>query len=121
MNQNTNHKIESTFDDTLTTDVLEQREYERLLAVQDLEEEYERLKALFGLDSGCWDMLHLNFSRCAFCPKNQASFIAEYLLWQEFVEKAKAVGFIYYFGIDKFLEEYKEAVHSRVHIDSEEG
>lgn len=87
---------------------------------KELEKEYNLLKALFGLDSRCWDMLHIKFSHCAFCPKNQANLIAEYLIWEEFTKRAKEVGFIYYWGIDEFLSQYEKAVHSRVKIDSEE-
>ena len=31
-------------------------------------------------------------------------------MWETFTEKAKANDFTYYFGIDKFLEEYKVPV-----------
>lgn len=86
---------------------------------QELEEEYEHLKALFGLNRG-WDQIHLNFSPWMFCPANQRSLIAEYLIWEEFVERAKEYNLSYYRGIDKFLKEYKEAVYNRVHIDPED-
>lgn len=86
---------------------------------QELEEEYQQLKAIFGIGRG-WDQIHLNYSRYVFCPANQRSLIAEYLIWEDFVERAKKHDVHYYIGIDKFLEEYKRAVYLRVHIDPEE-
>lgn len=87
---------------------------------QILEENYSRLKAIFGVESRGWDEIHLNFSRWIFCPANQRTLIAEYLMWEEFVEDAKKHNFVYYWGIDKFLEEYKRAVYRRVKIDEED-
>lgn len=86
----------------------------------ELIEEYKHLKAIFGLNRS-WDQIHLNYSHYMFCPANQRALIAEYLIWEEFVAHAKKHNVPYYMGIDKFLKEYKEAVYSRVHIDSEEG
>ena len=79
---------------------------------QEIEEEYEQLKKFYGLDSRCWDMLHMNFSWYAFCSANRKSFISEYLAWEGFVERAKKYDVVYYFGIDTFLKEYKNAVYS---------
>ena len=86
---------------------------------QLLAEEYSHLLALFGVESRGWDEIHLNFSHYIFCPANQRNLIAEYLIWEEFVERAKKYNFVYYWGIDKFLKEYKNAVYSRVKIDAE--
>lgn len=79
---------------------------------QEIEEEYEQLKKLYGLNSSCWDMLHTHYSYYAFCPANRKSFISEYLAWEDFVEKAKKYDVVYYWGIDTFLKEYKKAVYS---------
>lgn len=95
---------------------------ERLKARRkSLEEEYLQLNSIFGTGSRGWNDIHCNFSRYAFCPANQPGLIAEYLIWEDFVKRAKKIGFIYYWGIDEFLKQYDRAVHSRVKIDSEEG
>lgn len=78
--------------------------------------EYKALSQLYGLNH-VWDMIHYNFSPYIFCKENRASLIAEYLTWQDFVERAKKAGFIYYCGIDIFLKEYKRAVESCVNLD----
>lgn len=77
-----------------------------------VQDEYIQLTKLYGLNSRTWDMLHLNYSRYAFCPANRKSFISEYLAWEDFVKRAKKYDLAYYFGIDTFLEEYKNAVYS---------
>ena len=79
---------------------------------QAVEKEYEQLKELYSLDSRCWDMLHIHYSHCAFCSANRKSFISEYLAWEDFVERAKKYDVVYYWGIDTFLKEYKNAVYS---------
>ena len=79
---------------------------------QEIEEEYELLKKFYGLSSRCWDMLHTHYSHYAFCPANRKSFISEYLVWEDFVERAKKYDVVYYYGIDTFLKEYKKAVYS---------
>ena len=39
--------------------------------------------------------------------------VGEYLVWEEFVEEAKKFDVVYYYyGIDLFLKEYKNAVYS---------
>lgn len=80
--------------------------------VREIEEEYEQLIEIFCLNSRCWDMLHLNYSWYAFCPANRKHFISEYLMWENFVGRAKKYDVAYYFGIDTFLKEYKKAVYS---------
>lgn len=87
---------------------------------QLIKEEYEHLKALYGIGSRGWSEIHQNFSRYAFCPGNQRSLIAEYFIWEDFVERAKKYDVPYYMGIDTFLEEYKKAVYSHVKIDEED-
>ena len=79
---------------------------------QAIEEEYEQLTKLYGLNSRCWDMLRTHYSPYAFCPANRKSFISEYLVWEDFVERAKKYDVAYYCGIDDFLKEYKNAVYS---------
>ena len=79
---------------------------------QEVEEEYKQLKKFYGLNSSCWNMLHTHYSHYAFCPANRKSFISEYLAWEGFVERAKKYDVVYYFGIDTFLKEYKNAVYS---------
>ena len=79
---------------------------------QKVEEEYEQLTKLYGLNSSCWDMLHIHYSQHTFCPANRKSFILEYLTWENFVERAKKYDVAYYWGIDTFLKEYKNAVYS---------
>lgn len=71
-----------------------------------------QLKELYGIQSSGWSMLHERFNRYVFCEANRKSLIAEYLMWEEFVEDAKKLGVIYYYGIDLFLKEYKNAVYS---------
>ena len=61
-------------------------------------------------------MLHERFNPYVFCDANKKSFIAEYLIWEEFVEYAKKLGFTYYYGIDTFLREYKKAVYSCINL-----
>ena len=79
---------------------------------QEVEEEYKQLKKFYGLNSSCWDMLHTHYSHYAFCPANRKSFISEYLVWEDFVKRAKKYDVVYYYGIDDFLKEYKKAVYS---------
>lgn len=79
---------------------------------QAVKKEYKQLKELYGLNSSCWDMLHTHYSHYAFCSANRKSFISEYLAWEDFVERAKKYDVTYYYGIDDFLKEYKNAVYS---------
>ena len=84
-----------------------------------LAKEYDHIFSIFGIGGRCWDELHFRPNCYAFCPANQKSFIAEYLILEEFVERAKKVDFVYYWGIDKFLEAYHDVVYKRVKIDEE--
>lgn len=43
---------------------------------------------------------------------NQVVGLCYILMWEEFVEDAKKLGVVYYYGIDLFLKEYKNAVYS---------
>jgi hypothetical protein len=52
-----------------------------------------------------------------FCKENRLNIIGEYLVWKDFVEDAKKYDIPYYSGIDTFLEEYKEAVESRINFN----
>lgn len=84
-----------------------------------IEEEYENLCSLFGIGRGLWQQMHEKPSMYVFCPANQKSYIAEYLLLEQFVESAKKYGITYYYGIDVFLENFKDVVYNRIKIDSE--
>lgn len=77
-----------------------------------VKERYNLLFELYGVQSRGWSMLHEQFNRCVFCPDNRKSLIAEYLVWEDFVEDAKKFNIPYYMGIDSFLKEYKNAVYS---------
>lgn len=77
-----------------------------------VEEEYQLLMEIYGVDSNCWSMMHESFSSSSFCPKNRKSFISEYLAWEDFVERAHKYGVTYYCGIDDFLAAYKDTVYS---------
>lgn len=82
------------------------------LSFVSMEREYQALYQLFGVASSCWDMIHQKYSQYVFCPENRKDLVAEYLLWEDFVERAKEVNFTYYYGIDNFLREYKNAVYN---------
>lgn len=77
-----------------------------------VEERYNLLLELYGVQSCGWSMLHERFNRHVFCPDNRKLLIAEYLVWEDFVEDAKKFNVPYYMGIDNFLKEYKNAVYS---------
>lgn len=79
---------------------------------ESVERQYELLKELYGIQSSSWSMLHEQFNRYVFCEANRKSLIGEYLVWEEFVEEAKRLDVVYYYGIDLFLKEYKNAVYS---------
>lgn len=76
-----------------------------------MEKEYNALCAAFGVKSGLWYSMYHRFSTLVFCDANKKAIIAEYLALEDFVERAKKVDFIYYYGIDDFLREYKNAVY----------
>lgn len=77
-----------------------------------LEEEYNRALELFGVNCGIWDSFHINFSPYYFCEVNRKSIIAEYLYWESFTKLLREHDFVYYWGIDAFLKEYKKAVYN---------
>lgn len=79
-----------------------------------LKNEYDNLKQVFGLSSRCWDMIHIKYSQYKFCDANKKALIAEYLIWEEFTQRAKQNNFSYYYGIDEFLASYKDAVYSHL-------
>lgn len=83
---------------------------------KELKRDYDRLCSLFGVKSGLWSMLYERFSPFIFCDSNKKYIIAQYLMWEDFVESAKKVDFIYYHGIDDFLREYKRAVYKRLNL-----
>lgn len=84
---------------------------------KSLKEEYDKLCWLFGVKSRMWPMLYEKFSSCVFCDENKKSIIAEYLMWEDFVERAKKLDFVYYYGIDAFLNAYKSAVYSCLNLE----
>ena len=47
---------------------------------------------------------------------NKKRVISEYLAWEDFVERAQKNKTAYFYGIDVFLKEYKEAVYSCLKI-----
>lgn len=77
-----------------------------------VEERYNLLFELYGVQSRGWSMLHEQFNKYVFCSDNRNSLIVEYLVWEDFVEDAKRFNVPYYMGIDNFLKEYKNAVCS---------
>lgn len=79
--------------------------------------DYEYMCLLYEVHYRGWDDIHCVYSPSMFCQKNRRSLISEYLAWEEWAERAKPLGIVYYHGIDEFLEEYKDAVHSRVTLD----
>lgn len=81
-----------------------------------LEKEYNYLCWRFGVKSSIWSMLHEKFSPFTFCDANKKTIITEYLLLEDFVERAKTINFPYYYGVDEFLREYKEAVYNSLNL-----
>lgn len=79
-------------------------------AKEEIVSNYKALCAVFGVGSRSWDGLHLRFSQYVFCPENRLSLVGEYLMWQDFIIRAKEFNIPYYQGIDDFLKEYREAV-----------
>lgn len=77
-----------------------------------LEKEYNDALELFGVGNGLWNSSHTNFSPSFFCEANRKGIIAEYLFWEGFTELLRRHDFVYYWGIDKFLKEYKKAVYN---------
>lgn len=86
-------------------------------AKQEIEKEYDMLCSIFGIRGSLWDQMHRSPSSYIFCPANQKSFIAEYLMLEDFVERAKKHGVVYYIGIDTFLEKFHDVVYNRLKID----
>lgn len=83
---------------------------------KELENEYEALCTAFCVYLSGWDTIHRNYSRYSFCPENRKILISEYLIWEDFVKRAKEVGFEYYCGIDDFLREYRNAVYNCLNL-----
>lgn len=77
-----------------------------------LEKEYNTAIELFGVKSSLWTSFHTNFSPSYFCEDNRKGIIAEYLFWEDFTELLREHNVVYYWGIDEFLKEYKEAVYN---------
>lgn len=83
---------------------------------KELEKEYNALCTAFGVRSVAWSILYQNFSPFIFCDANKKSIIAEYLIWEDFVKRAKEVDFAYYCKIDDFLREYRNAVYNCLNL-----
>lgn len=81
-----------------------------------LEQEYDKLYDLYKLDSSLWDYSHMTFNWHYF-NNNKKIVIAEYLTWEDFTERAQKNKTAYFYGIDVFLKEYKEAVYSHLHLN----
>jgi hypothetical protein len=71
---------------------------------ESVERQYELLKEFYGIQSSGWSMLHERFNRYVFCEANRKSLIAEYLMWEEFVEDAKKLGWSIIMGLTYFLK-----------------
>lgn len=84
---------------------------------QEFKNIYFHLKKAFGVDSPGWDMIHRHYSPYMFCPENRLDIISEYLTWKSIVPYLKKYNIVYYCGIDEFLDEYKNAIESRVNLD----
>lgn len=70
----------------------------------------------FGIGTTGWNMLYTKFNSSVFCDDNKASIIGQYLTWYDFTEMLRQNNIIYYWGIDAFLKEYKNAVQSCLKI-----
>lgn len=81
-----------------------------------MKEEYKKLVHLFGINNSLWSQMYLRFSCYSFCEANQKYIIAMYLILEDFSERAKEENFVYYFGIDSFLESYKKAVYEKLNL-----
>ena len=80
-----------------------------------LEQEYDQLYDLYKLDSPLWDYSHMTFNWYYF-NNNKKSVIAEYLTWEDFTNRAQKSKTPYFYGIDVFLEKYKEAVYECLNL-----
>lgn len=84
---------------------------------QEFKDMYYHFKKAFGVDSPGWDTIHRHYSPYMFCPENRLDIISEYLTWKSIVPYLKKYNIVYYCGIDDFLNEYKNAIESRVNLD----
>ena len=80
-----------------------------------LEQEYDQLYDLYKLESSSWDFSHMTMDWYYF-NNNKKRVISEYLAWEDFVERAQKNKTAYFYAIDIFLKEYKEAVYSCLKI-----
>ena len=83
---------------------------------QEFRDMYFHFKKAFGVDSPGWDTIHRIYSPYMFCPENRLNLTSEYLTWKWIIPYLKKYNITYYCGIDEFLEEYKNAVESRVNL-----
>ena len=82
-----------------------------------IEQEYEYLDDRYGFGTTAFRMLYEHFNQYVFCKDNRKQIIMDYLILEDFAEKAKEVDFVYYYGIDEFLKEYHDAVYNCIKID----
>lgn len=88
---------------------------QKLLATMTKEllaKEMKCYEEAFGVGSHSWNELHLTFNPNMFCPANRKSYIGEYLTLEWMANICRKHNIVYYYGIDVFLEEYKNAVYS---------
>ena len=83
---------------------------------KEFSEMYQHLKEAFEVDSKEWSEIHEHYSPYMFCPANRLSIAGEYLVWKWFALYARKYKVPYYLGIDRFLEEYKEAIEQRINL-----
>lgn len=81
-----------------------------------LEKEYRALCIAFGVNSGSRCSLYNESGLYTYYDASKKSLIGEYLVWEDFTERARAVGFVYYSGIDDFLREYRRTVYKSLNL-----
>lgn len=87
----------------------------------ELKSIYDEAKQRFGIYSSLWSESHLNYSPYTFGGVNKKELIFEYLFWESLIPQMKDEGLPYYYGIDEFLQEYKEAVYNCLNLDNLEA
>lgn len=81
-----------------------------------VEERYNLLFELYGVQSRGWSMLHEQFNRYVFCPDNRKSLIAEYLVWGDGTPKTiEQISYKEYAVIKLYLikeGDYSPSIHN---------
>lgn len=90
----------------------------------ELHNRYNAYKVLYGIDSRCFADLWERYNAAAFCPENRKYCIAMYLELEDFVhtisrtkQRFANYRFSYYYGINRFLRNYRDAVYSCLNIE----